>query len=50
MDLLLVADGHYYMDDMGDVYCESVFDYNFYQRYLMTFNHVYAVARYYACF
>lgn len=45
MELLLVADGHYYMDKSGDVYVESVFDYNFYQRYLSVFDKVYAVAR-----
>lgn len=45
MDLLLVADGHYYRDRKGDVYVQSVFDYNFYKRYLTVFDHVYAVAR-----
>ncbi len=45
MDLLLVADGHYYRTPNGDIYVESVFDYNFYKRYLNVFDAVYAVAR-----
>lgn len=45
MDLLLVADGHYYRDKKGDVYVQSVFDYSFYKRYLNVFDQVYAVAR-----
>ena len=45
MDLLLVADGHYYRDKKGDVYVQSVFDYSFYKRYLTVFDQVYAVAR-----
>lgn len=45
MDLLLVADGHYYRDKKGDIYVQSVFDYSFYKRYLSVFDKVYAVAR-----
>lgn len=45
MDLLLVADGHYYRDKKGDIYVQSVFDYSFYKRYLNVFDNVYAVAR-----
>ena len=45
MDLLLVADGHYYRDKKGDIYVQSVFDYSFYKRYLTVFDQVYAVAR-----
>ena len=45
MDLLLVADGHYYRTPNGDVYVQSVFDYNFYCRYLSVFDKVFAVAR-----
>ena len=45
MNLLLVADGHYYQTPDGTVYADSVFDYTFYKRYLMTFEHVYAVVR-----
>lgn len=45
MDVLVVADGHYYRTPNGDIYVESVFDYNFYKRYLMTFEKVYAVGR-----
>ena len=37
MNLLLVADGHYYQTPDGTVYADSVFDYTFYKRYLMTF-------------
>lgn len=45
MNVLVVADGHYYRDRIGNVYVESVFDYNFYSRYLVTFEKVYAVVR-----
>ena len=45
MNLLLVADGHYYQTPDGTVYADSVFDYTFYKRYLTTFEHVYAVVR-----
>ncbi len=45
MKVLVVADGHYYITPEGEVYADSVYDYNFYQRYLMTFDHVYAVIR-----
>lgn len=45
MNLLLVADGHYYIEKNGDVYVESVFDYSFYSRYLSTFEEVYAIVR-----
>ena len=45
MKLLIVADGHYYIDEKEDVYVESVFDYSFYSRYLASFDEVYAIAR-----
>lgn len=45
MDVLVVADGHYYQTPTGDVYADSVYDYNFYKRYLQAFDHVYAVVR-----
>ena len=45
MNLLLVADGHYYQTPNGTVYADSVFDYNFYKRYLSVFDHVFAVVR-----
>ena len=45
MNLLLVADGHYYQTPDGTVYSDSVFDYTFYKRYLQTFEHVYGVVR-----
>lgn len=45
MDVLVVADGHYYRDDAGDVYVETTYDYNFYKRYLMAFDKVYAIVR-----
>jgi len=45
MNLLLVADGHYYQTPDGTVYSDSVFDYTFYKRYLSAFDHVYAVIR-----
>lgn len=45
MNLLLVADGHYYQTPDGSIYADSVFDYTFYKRYLSAFEHVYAVIR-----
>lgn len=45
MDLLLVADGHYFRDKHGDVYVETTYDYQFYSRYLAVFDKVYAVVR-----
>lgn len=45
MDLLIVADGHYYKTNDGTIYVDSVYDYNFYKRYLSVFDHLYAVAR-----
>lgn len=45
MKLLLVADGHYYLDKQGNCYVESVFDYAFYARYLSVFEEVYALVR-----
>ncbi len=43
--LLVVADGHYYIDKQQNVYVESVFDYSFYARYLSVFDSVYAIIR-----
>ena len=45
MELLVVADGHYYITPNGEVYVESVFDYAFYARYLSAFEKVYAIVR-----
>lgn len=45
MKLLIVADGHYYIDKQGNVYVESVFDYAFYARYLSVFEEVFALVR-----
>lgn len=45
MKLLVVADGHYYLDKQGNCYVESVFDYAFYARYLSVFEEVYALVR-----
>ncbi len=45
MNLLIVADGHYYIDRQKKVYVESVFDYSFYARYLSVFEKVYAIVR-----
>lgn len=45
MKLLVVADGHYYIDKAQNVYVESVFDYSFYARYLSVFEEVYALIR-----
>ncbi len=45
MNVMVVADGHYYQTPDGTVYAESVYDYTFYKRYLQAFDHVYAVAR-----
>lgn len=45
MDVLVVADGHYMQDSSGNVYAESVYNYDFYKRYLAVFDRVYAVVR-----
>ena len=45
MKVLVVADGHYYIDKKENVYVESVFDYSFYARYLSVFDEVYAIVR-----
>lgn len=45
MKVLVVADGHYYIDKEKKVYVESVFDYSFYARYLSVFEEVYAIVR-----
>lgn len=45
MNVLVVADGHYYITKKGLVYADSVYDYKFYRRYLQAFDHVYAVIR-----
>lgn len=43
--VLVAADNHYYRDAKGDVYVDSVFNYDFYKRYLSVFDKVYAVGR-----
>ena len=45
MKLLVVADGHYFIDKNNHVYIESVFDYSFYARYLLVFEEVHAIVR-----
>lgn len=45
MKLLVVADGHYYIDKDKNVFVESVFDYSFYARYLSAFEDVFAIVR-----
>lgn len=45
MDILVVADGHYYITDDGRVYADSVYDYKFYSRYLQAFDQVHAAIR-----
>lgn len=45
MNVLVVADGHYFQTPDGTVYAESVYDYAFYKRYLQSFDHVYAAVR-----
>lgn len=45
MNLLLVADGHYFQTPDGTVYVDSIFDYGFYKRYLAVFDQVFAVVR-----
>jgi len=45
MDVMVVGDGHYYKGIDGRIYVESVFDYDFYKRYLQIFDKVYVVAR-----
>jgi glycosyltransferase involved in cell wall biosynthesis len=45
MDLMLVPDGHYYKAADGHIYVESVYNYNFFKRYLQVFNRVFVVGR-----
>lgn len=45
MDVLVVADGHYYRTSDGTVYVDTIYDYSFYKRYLSVFDHVYAAVR-----
>lgn len=45
MDLLLVADGHYFKTSNNLIYAESVYSYDFYKRYLNVYDHVYAIVR-----
>lgn len=45
MNVMVVADGHYFRTPNGDVFAQSVFNYNFYKRYLKIFTKVYVVAR-----
>jgi len=45
MKVLVVADGHYYIDEENNIFVDSVFDYNFYSRYLVAFDEVYAIIR-----
>lgn len=45
MNVLVVADGHYYQTPDGTVYAESVYDYTFYKRYLLSFDKVFAAIR-----
>ena len=45
MKVLVVADGHYYIDSSNVVYVDAVFDYSFYSRYLTVFDEVYAIVR-----
>lgn len=45
MKVMIVADGHYFRTPDGRVYVQSVFNYNFYSRYLQGFEKVCVVAR-----
>jgi glycosyltransferase involved in cell wall biosynthesis len=45
MKTLIVADGHYYKDENGLIFVESVFNYAFYQRYLHVFKEITVLAR-----
>lgn len=45
MKVLVVADGHYFIDRQNNVFVESVFDYTFYERYLLVFEEVFAIIR-----
>lgn len=45
MNLLVVADGHYYRTPDGQIYVESVFDYSFYKRYFDVFENVKVIIR-----
>jgi L-malate glycosyltransferase len=45
MEVMVVPDGHYYKVPSGEVYVESVFNYEFFTRYLTVFDKVYVVGR-----
>ncbi|MCA0985182.1 glycosyltransferase family 4 protein [Halobacillus yeomjeoni] len=45
MEIMVVPDGHYYRDPNGSVYVESVYNYDFFKRYLSVYNKVYVVGR-----
>lgn len=45
MNVIVVADGHYYRDKDGIVYAQTTYDYAFYRRYLSVFDKVYAIVR-----
>lgn len=43
--VLVAADNHYYRNSSGEVFVDSVFNYDFYRRYLSVFDKVYAIGR-----
>jgi glycosyltransferase involved in cell wall biosynthesis len=45
MEVMVVPDGHYYKLPSGEVYVESVFNYEFFARYLSVFDKVYVLGR-----
>lgn len=45
MKIMVVADGHYYRASNNEIYVDSVFDYNFYKRYLQVYDDIIVVAR-----
>ena len=45
MKVLVVADGHYYIDENSIVYADSVYDYRFFSRYIAVFKNVTAAVR-----
>lgn len=45
MNIFVVADGHYYEDKYGNVYADSVYDYQFFNRYIRCFGDISVLCR-----
>ncbi|WP_298824710.1 glycosyltransferase family 4 protein [uncultured Planococcus sp.] len=45
MKIMIIADGHYFKDSKGDIYVQSIYDYNYFRRYLKIFNEIFVLVR-----